>query len=99
MTETLAHGYLSESSQQKLSDEYQHDNECFLLNVLSKVWNPIHSLSYRIPNIDGLTFQLKSDFDFMMRLLLRENDSKKEVIVFHRFEGITSKEDEIPRNK
>ena len=25
MTETLAHGYLSESNQQELSNEYQHD--------------------------------------------------------------------------
>ena len=25
MTETLAHGYLSESAQRELSNEYQHD--------------------------------------------------------------------------
>ena len=34
MTETLAHGYLSESTQQELSNEYQHDRVSMVIKNL-----------------------------------------------------------------
>ena len=35
MTETLAHGYSSESTQQELSNEYQHDRVTMVFKNLS----------------------------------------------------------------
>ena len=34
MTKTLAHGYSSESTQQELSNEYQHDMVMMILKIL-----------------------------------------------------------------
>ena len=51
MTETLAHGYSSESAQQQLSNEYQHNRvkmvfkKMFILVLLTKVTLALEGLS------------------------------------------------------
>ena len=50
MTETLAHGYSSDSTQQKLSKEYQHDRVKMVLKILvlwTKVASALEGLRHR----------------------------------------------------
>ena len=59
MTETLAHGYSPESTQQEVSNEYQHDRVWMVFKILCGlvIWTKVASA------LEGLTF-------LMLRLLL-----------------------------
>ena len=48
MTETLAHGYSSDSTQRELSNEYQHDRVANLANTKNakKSWKMIETLAH-----------------------------------------------------
>ena len=55
MTETLAHGYSSESTQQELSNEYQHDRvkmvfkNLWVLVLWAKVASALEALKDNVP--------------------------------------------------
>ena len=54
MAETLAHGYSSESTQQELSNEYQHDRDYMVFKTLSVLvlWTKVASA------LEGLKLEL-----------------------------------------
>ena len=66
MAATLAHGYLSESAQRELSNEYQHDRVWMVFNIVwvlvlwTKVASALEGLSNRYAAIRLKTWQAHS---------------------------------------
>ena len=67
MTETLSHGYSSESAQQELSDEYEYDR-IFINLIILVLWKKVASA------LEGLTRMSRS-------VLLLHDDARSEWVV------------------